>query len=108
LNIVRQIGGSVAVATFAVVLQRQITDNLGPLAAKAGGSILSTTGKLPPVIDDKVISAFSYTFWWAVIVILFAFIPTLFLPNRPAQSSGGPPSDADGAVEAPAPGALID
>jgi EmrB/QacA subfamily drug resistance transporter len=107
LNIVRQIGGSVAVATFAVVLQRQITEKLGPLAAKAGGSILSTTGKLPPVIDDKVISAFSYTFWWAVIVILFAFIPTLFLPNRGAQA-GGPPADADSAVKAPAPTALID
>ena len=38
MNIVRQVGGSVATALFAVVLERQIVSQLGPAAAKAGGS----------------------------------------------------------------------
>src|SRR6516164_5547587 len=38
MNIVRLVGGSVATALFAVVLERQIIANLGALAHKAGGS----------------------------------------------------------------------
>jgi len=38
MNIVRLVGGSVATALFAVVLERQIVSNLGALATKAGGS----------------------------------------------------------------------
>ena len=38
MNIVRQVGGSVATALFAVVLERQIVTNSVRLAAKAGGS----------------------------------------------------------------------
>ena len=50
MNIVRQVGGSVATALFAVVLERQIVAELGPAAAKAGGSagVISSTVKLPP------------------------------------------------------------
>ena len=50
MNIVRQVGGSVATALFAVVLERQIVTELGPAAAKAGGSagVISSTVKLPP------------------------------------------------------------
>ena len=46
MNIVRQVGGSVATALFAVVLERQIVTQLGPAAAKAGGStgVISSTG----------------------------------------------------------------
>ena len=36
MNIVRLVGGSVATALFAVVLERQIVANLGRVAAKAG------------------------------------------------------------------------
>ena len=50
MNIVRLIGGTVATATFAVILERQIIANLGPTAAKVGGSagVISSSGKLPP------------------------------------------------------------
>ena len=99
MNIVRLVGGSVATALFAVVLERQIIENLGPAAAKAGGSagIISSAGKLPPQIADPVAAAFAHTFWWSVGAILIAFVPTLFLPNhrgRPGTSDvvglGGP------------------
>jgi EmrB/QacA subfamily drug resistance transporter len=90
MNIVRQIGGSVATALFAVVLERQIVHNLGS-AAKAGSTsvILSSTVKLPAPVAQKVAAAFAHTFWWAVFMILIAFVPTLFLPHKGAT---GPPA----------------
>jgi EmrB/QacA subfamily drug resistance transporter len=98
MNIVRLTGGSVATALFAVVLERQIIENLGPVAAKAGGSagIIGTTVKLPPQIADPVAAAFAHTFWWSVGAILIAFVPTLFLPNKAAApASPGAPSDGE-------------
>jgi nitrate/nitrite transporter NarK len=87
LNIVRQIGASVATALFAVVLQRQIVERTH---ARSGsdGALLSQTAKLPPAIADKVAQAFAHTFWWAVATILLAFVPTLFLPSHGAGNAG--------------------
>ncbi len=103
LNIVRQVGGSVAVALFAVVLQRQIVTNLGAKAG-SGSALLSQTAKLPPVVASKVSAAFAHTFWWSVITILIAFIPTLLLPNRAARPATGPGAGSTG----PGPGATTD
>ena len=106
MNIVRQIGGSVATALFAVVLQRQIVDNLGSKATKgASQGILSSSAKLPAPVADKVAGAFSHTFWWAVFTILIAFVPTLLLPNRGAPAQ--PALDGDPGTT-PVVGALID
>jgi len=88
MNIVRLVGGSVATALFAVVLERQIIANLGPVAEKSGGTagIIGATGKLPPQVADPVAAAFAHTFWWSVGAILIAFVPTLFLPSRAPQA----------------------
>jgi EmrB/QacA subfamily drug resistance transporter len=91
MNIVRLIGGSVATATFAVVLERQIVSNLTAAGVKPpGGSagIVGATVKLPPAVADPVAAAFAHTFWWSVGAILIAFIPTLFLPNRAPAAAG--------------------
>jgi EmrB/QacA subfamily drug resistance transporter len=85
MNIVRTIGGSVATALFAVVLERQIVSNLTAAGIRApGGSagIVGATGKLPPAVADPVAAAFAHTFWWSFFAILLAFVPTLFLPNH--------------------------
>ena len=110
MNIVRLMGGSVATALFAVVLERQIIENLGPIAAKAGGSagVISTTTKLPPQIADPVAAAFAHTFWWSVGAILIAFVPTLFLPNRPAAAVPETSSDAEGEGGSRVAGAMLD
>ena len=99
MNIVRLIGGSVATALFAVVLERQIISNLTNAGIKVtGGSaaIIGTTVKLPPAVADPVAAAFAHTFWWSVGAIMLAFIPTLFLPNHAAAPAG--PGDASGAA----------
>ena len=102
MNIVRQVGGSVATALFAVVLQRQLVDNLGH--SGTGGSILSSTTKIPAAVAHKVSGAFAHTFWWAVFAIMVAFVPTLLLPNKGAA----PPPAADDADVQPVAPALAD
>ena len=118
MNIVRQVGGSVATALFAVVLERQIVAELGPAAAKAGGStgVISSAVKLPPQVADPVAAAFAHTFWWSVGAILIAFIPTLFLPDRaaapaPAHAAEEPAGEAAGGDAEAGPriaGAMLD
>ena len=101
MNIVRLIGGSVATALFAVVLERQIVSNLTAAGIKvAGGSaaIVGSTVKLPPAVADPVAAAFAHTFWWSVGAILLAFIPTLFLPNHAAAPA--PPGGTSGTAGA--------
>jgi EmrB/QacA subfamily drug resistance transporter len=104
MNIVRQVGGSVAVALFAVVLQRQIVDNLGPAARSGSGMSVLASPRLPGPVDAQVASAFAHTFWWSVFAILIAFIPTLFLPNHGSAPEANPSVDDT----APAAGALLD
>jgi EmrB/QacA subfamily drug resistance transporter len=98
LNIVRQIGGSVATALFAVLLERRIVHNFGGHASSGGtAAVLSTTVKLPAPVAERIAHAFSYTFWWSVVTILVAFVPTLFLPNHgSAQRAGAPGDSVDG------------
>jgi EmrB/QacA subfamily drug resistance transporter len=99
MNIVRLIGGSVATALFAVVLERQIVSNLTAAGVKVSGgsaAIVGSVVKLPPAVADPVAAAFAHTFWWSVGAILLAFIPTLFLPNHAAAPAG--PPDASSAA----------
>ena len=98
MNIVRLVGGSVATALFAVVLERQIVSNLSAAGIKApGGSagIVGATAKLPPPVADAVAAAFAHTFWWSVGAILLAFVPTLFLPNHAPATAEGPPGQVE-------------
>ena len=97
LNIVRQIGGSLATALFAVILQRQILEQTHA-HSDSDGALLSETAKLPPAIAEEVAKAFAHTFWWAVAVILVAFIPTLFLPSHGANQAQNAALDAEDAV----------
>jgi hypothetical protein len=103
LNIVRQIGGSVATALFAVVLERRIVHNFGGHAGSGGtAAVLSTTVKLPAPVAEKIAHAFSYTFWWSVFTILIAFVPTLFLPNHGSGQKAATPGDSADATPMPA------
>ena len=100
MNIVRQIGASVATALFAVVLQRQIVENLRVAGQSAASpSILSTTVKLPAPVATKVASAFGHTFWWTVFTILIAFVPTLLLPSHGGRARA--PAEGDTPLDAP-------
>jgi len=97
LNIVRQVGASIATALFAVILQRQILENTHA-HSNSDAALLSQSVKLPPAIAEKVAAAFAHTFWWAVAIILIAFIPTLFLPSHGALQAQNAALDAEDAV----------
>jgi len=78
-NIIRQVGGSIGVAVFAVVLSDQIArrfpgqdTSLGTMAAHA----------LPPVVVNRLAEAFATSFWWSFGVCAFAVVPALFLPGK--------------------------
>jgi len=94
LNIVRQIGASVATAAFAVILQRGIVENTHAHSS-SDSALLSDTAKLPPEIAEEVARAFAHTFTWAVVTIMVAFIPTLFLPSHGPNAAPGPAVDDD-------------
>ena len=92
LNIVRQIGASVATAAFAVVLQRGIVENTHAHSA-SDSALLSQSVKLPPTIAGEVARAFAHTFWWTVATIVVAFVPTLFLPSHGPGAAPGAATD---------------
>ena len=78
-NIIRQVGGSIGVAVFAVVLSNQIArrfpgqdTSLGTMAAHA----------LPPGVVNRLAEAFATSFWWSFAVCALAVVPALFLPGR--------------------------
>ena len=86
-NILRQVGGSLGVAVFAVVLQGQISKRL-PHAPSALGS--TSTAPLPLHVVNELAAAFATSFWWSFATCAIAIIPALFLPNTPAAGTPGP------------------
>jgi len=76
-NIIRQIGGSLGVAIFAVVLQTQITQRLG-----ASGATLQA-GLIKPTLSDlqSIAQAFAHSFWWSFATCVIGIVPAFFLPN---------------------------
>ena len=98
LNIVRQIGASMATALFAVILQRQILEQTHA-HSNSDAALLSQSVKLPQTIAEEVAKAFAHTFWWAVAVILLAFIPALFLPSHGANQAQNAALDAEDALQ---------
>ena len=77
-NIIRQVGGSIGVAVFAVVLQHAITDQF-PHHAPSLGAMPSIA--LPATIVDRLASAFATSFWWSFAVCAIAIVPAVFLPG---------------------------
>ncbi len=77
-NILRQVGGSLGVAIFAVVLQTQINHRI---PGSTSGLTSIATGMIPPSTLEKVAQAFGTSFWWSFGVCAIAIIPGFFLPN---------------------------
>jgi EmrB/QacA subfamily drug resistance transporter len=76
-NIIRQIGGSLGVAIFAVVLQTQIAQRLPRTGA------LLQDGLIKPTTNDlqKIAAAFGHSFWWSFGTCAIAIVPAFFLPK---------------------------
>ncbi len=85
-NIIRQVGGSLGVAVFAVVLQTQITRRLHIPGSQALGRGIA---HLPATIVSKLAEAFATSFWWSFGVCVLAVIPALLLPSTPPEATAG-------------------
>jgi len=81
-SIIRQVGGSIGVALFSVVLSSSLASHFGTSSMPAAAA-----GKLPPAIASIVASSFSTAYWWAFAAASLAVLPALFLPKRAAGSS---------------------
>lgn len=76
-NIIRQIGGSLGVAVFAVVLQTQIAQRFPRTGAQL------QAGLITPTANDlqKIATAFGHSFWWSFGTCALGIVPALFLPK---------------------------
>ncbi len=84
-NIIRQVGGSIGVAVFAVVLQNAISHRF-PGASLSLNTVLNNP---PPLaLANRLAGAFATSFWWSFGVCAFAVLPAIFLPG-PVQSTPG-------------------
>jgi len=86
-NILRQIGGSLGVAVFAVVLDTQITQRIG---AHAGGAIQNGVALATPTQLEQIARAFGHSFWWSCATCALGILPALFLPRVPVARSSQP------------------
>ncbi|HVQ96552.1 MAG TPA: DHA2 family efflux MFS transporter permease subunit [Mycobacteriales bacterium] len=78
LNITQQVGASIGTAVMSVLLTAAIKDRI---PGASGG--LNSTASLPPEARAKVApplaDAFASTFWWALGLVLVAFVVALVL-----------------------------
>ena len=87
-NIIRQVGGSIGVAVFAVVLRTR-SPRGSPGTTTSLGSMVSQT--LPPTVVNRLAEAFATSFWWSFAVCAIAVVPAFFLPGRmEVPPSAGP------------------
>ncbi|MEA2285677.1 MAG: hypothetical protein QOJ21_1720 [Solirubrobacteraceae bacterium] len=116
LNVLQRVGGSLGTAVLAVILQRQITSELG-----AGGGGLNAARGISGAARDRVAgpiaTAFAHTYWWAMAGTALAIVPAAVLAvteRRTARErtaaveerrAGGPAATEPVGVAAPGDGA---
>jgi EmrB/QacA subfamily drug resistance transporter len=89
LNILQQTGASIGTAVLSVLLASALSSKLG----SAHGTIGASAGVSRSVrahIAPPMAAAFGQTFWWALALLVVAFIGSLALPRRKPALAAGP------------------
>jgi EmrB/QacA subfamily drug resistance transporter len=90
LNIIQQAGASVGTAVLTVILASAIASNLGVHGSFNAGATIPPAQR--PHVAPLLASAFGEAFWWALGLILVAFVASLFLPKRkPERAANAAP-----------------
>jgi hypothetical protein len=77
---------------LTVILASALTARLGPAASAAGGGGSTSGGPVPHHVTSLMADAFGHTFWWALALLVAAFVFSAMLPKRkPENASAGPP-----------------
>jgi EmrB/QacA subfamily drug resistance transporter len=93
LNIIQQTGASIGTAVLSVLLASAISSHLGSGAGGGGiGSAAHLTAAARAHIAPPLAAAFGDTFWWALALLIAAFIGSLALPKRKPQRPDGQPA----------------
>jgi EmrB/QacA subfamily drug resistance transporter len=87
LNIIQQVGASIGTAVMSVLLTNALVDQLSRAGAPGGGEGgIGAAAGVPPEVRERIApfmaDAFAETFWWAVGLLLVAFLASLLLPWR--------------------------
>jgi EmrB/QacA subfamily drug resistance transporter len=97
LNITQQVGASIGTAVMSVLLTAALRDRIPGASGGAGGA-----GELPPEVRRQIApqmsDAFGATFWWALVLVIVAFLTALvLLPKHKPE-----PVEEDSDAAAPA------
>jgi EmrB/QacA subfamily drug resistance transporter len=103
LNVSLRVGGAVGTALFAVVLQQDLTHQLGGSYGTGLSAVVSIPPRLRPHVAAEMATAFAHSFWWPLIITALAIPAALLLPRRraPELASARPggtrsgPADTD-------------
>jgi hypothetical protein len=95
LNIQQQVGASIGTAVLSVLLANAISARLG-----GHGGIGGATAAVPPgqraAVMDKLAGAFGHTYWWALALVILAFlVATPLLPKHKPAPVVEPGADAE-------------
>jgi EmrB/QacA subfamily drug resistance transporter len=92
LNVVQRVGGSLGTAVLAVVLQRQITAQLGG----GGGSLGGVPSGAQARVAGPLATAFAHTYWWAMAMTALAIVPAAVLAVTERRAKREKAAAADG------------
>jgi hypothetical protein len=69
---------------LSVILTHQLTSSLPATGSSEGGlqAAQSLTPAMHAAIAPTIAEAFGSTYWWALGLVVIAFIPSLFLPRH--------------------------
>jgi MFS family permease len=89
LNILQQVGASIGTAVLTVILSHELSTRLPAGGGEGLGSVpADARAQIAPLMAD----AFGATFWWALGLLLIAFVAAFLLPRTKPE----PPADEEG------------
>jgi EmrB/QacA subfamily drug resistance transporter len=94
LNVLQRVGGSLGTAVLAVVLQHQISAQLGERGPGGGGAVGRLSDTARERFAEPLAAAFAHTYWWAMAMTALALVPAAGLAvieRRAARSRAAAP-----------------
>jgi EmrB/QacA subfamily drug resistance transporter len=92
LNINQQVGASIGTAVLSVLLAHELTSRLGG----SGGIGAAVPADQRPRVAADMAEAFAATFWWALALVVIAFVVALILLPRSKPEPVYDPDDGEG------------
>jgi EmrB/QacA subfamily drug resistance transporter len=95
LNINQQVGASIGTAVLSVLLAHELTSRLGGGGGEGSGIGAGVPDAVRRRIAPDMAGAFAATFWWAVALVVVAFVVALvLLPKHRPEPFGDPDEPA--------------